>query len=103
MIGPQLTGDVCHPGQMMPASFRGGLLFWAALEESNMFQRQSQPERLACPDCGGRLLLERDLLLCKEHGAFFAYGPQLLVRAPRPVTKQPEAELPWESRRTHLA
>jgi hypothetical protein len=62
-----------------------------------MFQRQIQHEPLDCPDCGGKLLRERDLLICDQHGAFFMYGPQLLVRAPRPVTKPAEPSMPWEN------
>jgi hypothetical protein len=68
-----------------------------------MFQRQTQKEILACPDCGGRLSSERDLLICQEHGAFFVYGPQLLVRAPRAATKPTEPPMPWESARKRTA
>ena len=68
-----------------------------------MFQRQIQQEVLVCPDCGGKLSPERDLLICNEHGAFFTYGPQLLVRAPRPATKPAEPAMPWESARARLA
>jgi hypothetical protein len=68
-----------------------------------MFQRQKiQQEVLVCPDCGGKLLSERDLLICNEHGAFFTYGPQLLVRASRPATKSAEPSMPWESARKRL-
>jgi len=68
-----------------------------------MFQRQIQQEVLVCPDCGGKLSPERDLLICNEHGAFFTYGPQLLVRAPHPTTKSAEPSMPWESARARLA
>jgi len=64
-----------------------------------MFQRQIHTEILTCPDCGSKLSSERDLLICNEHGAFFTYGPQLLVRAPRPATKPAEASMPWENPR----
>jgi len=67
-----------------------------------MFKRETQVESQICPDCGAKLVQERELLLCKDHGAFFAYGPQLLVRAPHPVAKSGEAELPWENQRTRL-
>jgi hypothetical protein len=67
-----------------------------------MFQRQIQEEVLVCPDCGGKLLLERELLICQQHGAFFTYGPQLLVRASRPTTKPVEPSMPWESARARL-
>jgi hypothetical protein len=68
-----------------------------------MIQRHIQPESQTCPDCGSKLALERDLLLCEEHGAFFVYGPQLLVRAPRPATKSAEVQLPWENPRARRA
>ena len=67
-----------------------------------MFERQPHYELPSCPDCGIKLSAERDLLICEEHGAFFAYGPQLLVRAPRPATKIAEVSLPWESARARL-
>jgi hypothetical protein len=53
-----------------------------------------------CPDCGKKLFADRDLLLCKEHGAFFAYGPQLLMRVAQPVAKNADASLPWEPSQT---
>jgi hypothetical protein len=68
-----------------------------------MFRRQMQQEVLACPDCGGRLSPERDLLICNEHGAFFIYGSQLLVRASRPASKPAEPPMPWESSRKRMA
>jgi hypothetical protein len=68
-----------------------------------MFQRQIQHEVLVCPDCSGKLLPERELLICHQHGAFFLYGPQLLVRAPQPATKPAEPSMPWESARARLA
>jgi uncharacterized Zn finger protein (UPF0148 family) len=48
-----------------------------------------------CPQCGTPLVGDRDLLSCTEHGFFFAYGPQLLVRLPR-ENGQATALLPWE-------
>jgi hypothetical protein len=68
-----------------------------------MFQRESRVENYKCPDCGGKLVSERDLLLCKEHGAFFAYGPQLLVRVAQPSGKAADSLLPWETPRVSLA
>jgi hypothetical protein len=68
-----------------------------------MFKRETQVESQLCPDCGEKLSQERDLLLCQEHGAFFYYGPQLLVRAPRPATKASEPALPWENQRARVA
>ena len=76
----------------------------AQLQEIPMLQRQKiQQEVLACPDCGGKLSPERDLLICQEHGAFFVYGSQLLVRAARPASKPAEPSMPWESAHTRLA
>jgi hypothetical protein len=48
-----------------------------------MFARQIETTDRRCPTCGSKLVSERDLLRCEEHGTFFAYGPQLLVRTPR--------------------
>lgn len=67
-----------------------------------MFQRENHNKSYACPDCGEKLLNDRDLYVCKEHGAFFAYGPQLLVRAARGEAKS-EVLLPWENARANLA
>jgi hypothetical protein len=67
-----------------------------------MFQRQIQQEVLVCPDCSDKLSQERELLICNQHGAFFLYGPQLLVRASRPTAKPIEPSLPWESARARL-
>jgi len=65
-----------------------------------MVQRQTiQQEVLVCPDCGSKLSPERGLLICQEHGAFFVYGSQLLVRAPIPASKPAEPSMPWESTR----
>jgi len=63
-----------------------------------MFQRESDIRAYTCPDCGSKLVKERDLLRCQSHGAFFAYGPQLLVRAPCENGTSPEevVVLPWE-------
>jgi hypothetical protein len=65
-----------------------------------MFQREIRAKSQTCPDCGEKLSVERDLFLCKDHGAFFAYGPQLLVRAPHQAAKPSDAPLPWELPRT---
>jgi hypothetical protein len=61
-----------------------------------MFQRESDIRAYTCPDCGSKLTKERDLLRCQSHGMFFAYGPQLLVRAPHENGKHQETVLPWE-------
>ena len=62
-----------------------------------MVGRDTTPGPRKCPDCGNKLAIERDLFHCKEHGAFFTYGPQLLVRAPRQSTRLPDVLLPWEN------
>jgi hypothetical protein len=61
-----------------------------------MFQRESNDRAYTCPDCGSKLTKERDLLCCQNHGSFFAYGPQLLVRAPHQNGKHNEVVMPWE-------
>jgi len=69
-----------------------------------MFQRRKiQQEVLVCPDCGGQLSPERDLLLCDEHGVFFIYGQQLLVRASGPASKPGAPPMPWENGRKRLS
>jgi hypothetical protein len=65
-----------------------------------MFQRETDIRAYTCPDCGSKLARERDLLRCENHGAFFAYGPQLLVRAPRENGKHYEPLMPWENQAT---
>lgn len=50
-----------------------------------------------CPDCGGNLAKEQDLFHCKDHGVFFRYGPQLLVRAPETQDQRATVLLPWEN------
>ena len=63
-----------------------------------MFKREVHTEALTCPECGAKLTQERDQYLCSEHGAFFRYGAQLLVRVPNSNGKSGEAPLPWETR-----
>lgn len=63
-----------------------------------MFKRETLVDAPLCPECGARLAQERDLLLCKEHGAFFVYGANVLVRAPGATTRATDAALPWEPR-----
>ena len=62
-----------------------------------MFQRETNTRAYTCPGCGGKLARQRDLLYCENHGAFFAYGPQLLVRVLRENGKHYETLMPWES------
>lgn len=62
-----------------------------------MLGRDTSTITRTCPDCGGKLVKDRELFRCEEHGAFFPYGPQLLVRAPRPVARLSETLMPWES------
>lgn len=62
-----------------------------------MLQRETRSTTHTCPHCGARLASDRNLFRCKEHGQFFAYGPQLLVRAPRQANNtHAESLLPWE-------
>ena len=59
-----------------------------------MFKREMVTTHI-CPECNQGLRTEGQELRCAEHGAFFAYGPQLLVRCPAP--EQPASTLmPWE-------
>jgi|SRR6187455_2977676 hypothetical protein len=96
-------GDERHTRANEARLIRGGFLCWVQLQEIVMFQRQVQQDVLVCPDCDGKLVWERDVLICHQHGAFFLYGPQLLVRAPRPAAKPAEPSMPWESARARLA
>lgn len=69
-----------------------------------MFARQLDATARTCPDCGSLLASERELFRCAEHGAFFTYGPRLLVRVPQAAAKPPTPVLPWENqsmRRPH--
>ena len=63
-----------------------------------MYARQMDMTTHSCPDCGTKLSSDRDLLYCKDHGAFFVYGRQLLVRAPKQETKLPDTLHSRESR-----
>ncbi|MFN8504876.1 hypothetical protein [Kouleothrix sp.] len=62
-----------------------------------MFKREPQAANLNCPECGAALAQERDLLICKEHGTFFMYGTQLIVRAPGASSRPAEAPMPWDT------
>jgi hypothetical protein len=64
-----------------------------------MFQREVDVRAYTCPDCGNKLSKDRDVLRCETHGAFFAYGPQLLVRVPHENVKARETLMPWETHR----
>ena len=63
-----------------------------------MPQRESlttmQPH--SCPECGMRLVQDGDVLVCANHGAFFAYGPHLLVRAAQAQPQPPRVPMPWD-------
>ncbi|HEU4321755.1 MAG TPA: hypothetical protein VFS21_01270 [Roseiflexaceae bacterium] len=61
-----------------------------------MFRREHVQATMVCPTCGTTLTHEQGMLWCAEHGAFFAYGPQLLVRAPRQPARPQSHEMPWE-------
>ena len=52
-----------------------------------------------CPTCGAKLVKDGNLLVCADHGAFFAYSPHLLVRAPGNSPALPDARMPWEPER----
>jgi hypothetical protein len=61
-----------------------------------MFQRELT-ETYTCPTCGGKLKTDNGELRCDEHGLFFAYSPQLIVRAPEKSEQLPRVALPWEN------
>jgi hypothetical protein len=51
----------------------------------------------ACPECGKELCEQNDTLHCDEHGDFFSYGPQLLVRcASETLIPAIPMLMPWE-------
>lgn len=64
-----------------------------------MLQREvsNGAQDYVCPTCGNRLAQDGELLTCPEHGAFFAYGPHLLVRAPSKNVRTQDAPMPWET------
>lgn len=88
-------------GQLPPTSIEVGILLPGSQKEGTMFSRQLNMTVRACPDCGGELAVDRDLLRCEEHGTFFVYGRQLLVRAPQARGKLPAPLLPWENQAPH--
>jgi uncharacterized Zn finger protein (UPF0148 family) len=53
----------------------------------------------SCPRCGAALARDNGVLRCEAHGAFFTYGPQLLVRVPHSNGKLSDTALPWEGRK----
>lgn len=62
-----------------------------------MFVSETTTTTFVCPNCGNRLLSGNNgALRCDEHGLFFAYGPQLLVRAPQPEERLADRSMPWE-------
>jgi hypothetical protein len=61
-----------------------------------MFRDTSNDRDYKCPNCGDKLIPERDLFRCEKHGEFFSYGPQLLVHMPGRHIKPPDRQLPWE-------
>lgn len=74
---------------------RGGL-FVLVRGGNAMFERERNEAMHTCPQCGRELRVERDLLVCAEHGNFFVYGPGLLVRAPQRAKRERSTTMPWE-------
>ena len=60
-----------------------------------MFQREKTGPYM-CPNCGRELRKERGELRCADHGVFFAYGPNLIVRAAARTERDTKVQLPWE-------
>lgn len=54
-----------------------------------------------CPECQETLKFEAGLFHCEQHGDFFKYGSQLLVRAALGEAElgAPEHLMPWEKMR----
>lgn len=67
-----------------------------------MFQRETS-ETYTCPTCGRELKPDNDKLRCDEHGIFFVYGPNLVVRAQESDERAPRVVLPWEQNSTTWA
>lgn len=66
-----------------------------------MFVRETTTTVYTCPSCGMELMTsDNGALRCGEHGMFFAYGPQLLVRAPQQDERFSDQPMPWE--REHI-
>lgn len=61
-----------------------------------MFYHRSYSRTYLCPKCGRRLTHSHELFYCEEHGSFFIYGSQLLVRVSCPELHLSEKLLPWE-------
>lgn len=53
--------------------------------------------RRACPICGAILAEVEGRFACVEHGDWYSYSANLLVRAPSPEAKsQARVLMPWE-------
>lgn len=56
----------------------------------------------ACPTCGAHLEIDGTAYRCEEHGAWYAYGANLLVHAPSEESKVHDRfTLPWEGTPQH--
>jgi hypothetical protein len=63
-----------------------------------MVQREFSTTEYECPVCNKKLIKDDTMLRCEMHGAFFAYGPHLLVRVPEKNANHSSPLLPWERR-----
>lgn len=61
-----------------------------------MVERQLENGTYLCPQCHQKLIQRETELICPDHGSFFAYGPQLVVRSPRKDDDKGNVSLPWE-------
>lgn len=53
----------------------------------------------ACPSCGCQLASDGSAYRCEEHGLWFTYGANLLVRGPSDEHKiRDRFTMPWEPR-----
>jgi len=62
-----------------------------------MLRREVNGTEYNCPTCGAQMVAERGILHCADHGTFFAYGPQLLVRIASENRFGQKTLMPWES------
>ena len=73
-----------------------GVYFLLTGKGTSMHRKTHGSDGQSCPHCGIQLKAEQDMLRCPEHGTFFAYGPSLVIRAPRTSDAQASALMPWE-------
>ncbi len=68
-----------------------------------MFEQQKVNETYLCPQCQQKLTWHEADLICPNHGVFFVYGSNLLVRSARQDDDKGTVTLPWEKPTSALA